>query len=181
MTPTGILQLIVYMAVLIALSKPLGDYMARVYEGKATLAGKVLGPVERLVYRACGIDAGQEMTWKTYAIAMLLFNLAGIVVVYALLRLQPVLPLNPESLPATSPDLAFNTAVSFGTNTNWQSYGGETTLSYLSQMLGLTVQNFVSAASGMACLIAVIRGITRTKTDTVGSFWVDMTRSTLYV
>ncbi len=181
MSAMGILQLGLYMVVLIGLSKPLGDYMARVYEGNAAIAGKVFGPVERLVYRAGGVKADQEMTWKTYALAMLLFNFAGIVVVYGLLRLQAVLPLNPQAMPAVTPDLAFNTAVSFGTNTNWQSYGGESTLSYLSQMAGLTVQNFVSAATGMAVLVALIRGIARKNAETVGNFWVDMVRSTLYV
>lgn len=181
MTPGGILQMALYMVVLIALSKPLGDYMARVYEGKATIAAKVLGPVERLVYRACGIQSDHETGWKTYALGMLLFNMAGILVVYGLLRVQAILPLNPESLPAASPDLAFNTAVSFGTNTNWQAYGGESTLSYFSQMMGLTVQNFVSAATGLACMAALIRGIARRESPTVGSFWVDLTRSTLYV
>ena len=181
MSTTGILQLVVYFVALIALSKPLGDYMARVYEGKATTVAKVVGPLERLIYRACGVRADQEMTWKTYALAMLAFNVAGIAAVYALLRLQGALPLNPQSMPAATPDLAFNTAVSFGTNTNWQAYGGESTLSYLSQMAGLTVQNFVSAATGMACLVALIRGIARAKADTVGSFWVDMVRSTLYI
>ena len=181
MTTTGIVQIVLFMVALTALSKPLGDYMARVYEGKATTAAKVLGPVERLIYRACGVKEDQEMTWKTYALAMLAFNVAGILVVYGILRLQAVLPLNPESQVAVSPDLAFNTAVSFGSNTNWQAYGGESTLSYFSQMAALTVQNFVSAAAGMACLVALIRGIARKKTDTLGSFWVDMTRSTLYV
>ncbi len=181
MTTTGIVQIVLFMVALTALSKPLGSYMARVYEGKATTAAKVLGPVERLIYRACGVKEDQEMTWKTYALAMLAFNVAGILVVYGILRLQAVLPLNPESQVAVSPDLAFNTAVSFGSNTNWQSYGGESTLSYFSQMAALTVQNFVSAAAGMACLVALIRGIARKKTDTLGSFWVDMTRSTLYV
>jgi K+-transporting ATPase ATPase A chain len=180
-TPSSILQIIVFLVLLLGLSKPLGDYMARVYEGKATIASRVLGPVERLIYRACGIAEDQEMTWKAYALAMLVLNLAGIVVVYAILRLQGALPYNPERMPAVTPDLAFNSAVSFGTNTNWQSYGGESTLSYFSQMAALTVQNFVSAAGGMACLVALIRGIARKKTDTVGSFWVDLTRSTLYV
>ncbi len=181
MTTNGILQIVIYIVALLALSKPLGAYMARVYEGKATTMGKVLGPVERLVYRACGVKEDQEMTWKTYALAMLAFNVLGVLVVYTILRLQAVLPLNPESQAAVSPDLAFNTAVSFGTNTNWQAYGGESTLSYFSQMAALTVQNFVSAAAGMACLVALIRGIARKKSDSIGSFWVDMTRSTLYI
>jgi len=181
MTAMGIVQIGLFMVVLVGLSKPLGDYMARVYEGNATFAGKLFGPIERLIYRACGVETGQEMPWKTYALAMLVFNFAGIMVVYGLLRLQGVLPLNPQSMPATTPDLAFNAAVSFGTNTNWQSYGGESTLGYLSQMAGLTVQNFVSAATGMAILVALIRGIVRKNSDTIGNFWVDMVRSTLYV
>lgn len=181
MSPTGFLQIAAYLVVLLALSKPLGDYMARVYEGKASFAGKVLGPLERLIYRACGIRAEDEMEWKTYALAMLVFNLAGILLVYAILRLQAALPLNPESMPAVPPDLAWNTAVSFGTNTNWQAYGGESTLSYLSQMAALGVQSFVSAATGMACLVALVRGIARRSSETVGNFWVDLTRSVLHV
>jgi potassium-transporting ATPase potassium-binding subunit len=181
MTSSGIVQLVVFVVVLLALAKPLGEYMARVYDGEARIAGKVFGPLERLIYHACGVSPDREMGWKTYAIAMLVFNLAGILVVYVLLRLQDVLPLNPEKLAATSPDLAFNTAVSFATNTNWQSYSGESTLGYLVQMAGLTVQNFVSAAAGMACLVALIRGITRKDAGSIGNFWVDLTRSTLYV
>jgi K+-transporting ATPase ATPase A chain len=181
MTSSAIVQIVLFLVLLIALSKPLGDYMARVYEGKATVAGRVLGPVERLIYRACGVSADQESTWKTYALGVLVFNLAGIVLVYAILRLQAGLPWNPEKLPAVSPDLAWNTAVSFGTNTNWQAYGGESTLSYFSQMAALTVQNFVSAATGMAVMAALIRGIARKQTDKIGSFWVDLTRSTLYI
>ncbi len=177
----GVVQLALYLVVLLALAKPLGDYMARVYQGKATRAQAIVGPLERWIYRRCGVAADDEMGWKTYALAMLLFNFAGILVVYTVLRLQSVPLLNPEKLPGLSPDLAFNTAVSFGTNTNWQSYGGESTLSYGSQMIALSVQNFVSAAAGMACLVALIRGIARKKADTVGSFWVDMTRSVLYV
>lgn len=181
MTSSGVLQIAIYLIALLALSKPLGDYMARVYEGKARIMARIVGPVERLIYRACGVSAEQEMTWKTYALAMLLFNLAGLAAVYAILRLQAALPWNPEAMAAASPDLAFNAAVSFASNTNWQSYGGESTLSYLSQMAALTVQNFVSAASGMACLVALVRGIARKRSDTVGSFWVDLARSTLYV
>ena len=147
------------MVVLIALAKPLGAYMARVYEGQSIGLDRVLGPVERLIYRLCGVNPQAEMNWKTYAVAMLLFNLFGLIVVYLLQRLQGVLPLNPQGLGAVSPDSSFNTAVSFATNTNWQGYGGETTMSYLTQMLALTVQNFVSAATGMAMLVALIRGL----------------------
>jgi K+-transporting ATPase ATPase A chain len=177
----GILQILAYLVVLLLLVKPLGLFMARVYEGDRTFLSPVLGWLERLVYRVSGVDAKQEQDWKRYAIAMLLFNLTGFVFVYALQRLQGVLPLNPQDLGAVSPDLAFNTAVSFTSNTNWQSYGGETTLSYLTQMLALGVQNFVSAASGMAVLVALIRGFARRETTSLGSFWVDMTRSTVYV
>ncbi|WP_437901408.1 potassium-transporting ATPase subunit KdpA [Sorangium sp. So ce124] len=181
MTASAALQAAIYLAVLIALSVPLGLYMARVYQGKRGLMVRVLGPVERLIYRAAGVRADQEMRWQDYAFAVLAFNLAGLVAVYALLRLQGALPLNPEGMAAVPPDLAFNTASSFASNTNWQAYGGESTLSYLTQMAGLGVQNFVSAATGMAVLVALIRGITRKTADTVGSFWVDLVRSTLYI
>ena len=181
MSGNGILQILAYLVVLLLLVKPLGLFMARVYEGDRTFLSPVLGWLERLVYRVSGVDAKQEQDWKRYAIAMLLFNLTGFVFVYALQRLQGVLPLNPQDLGAVSPDLAFNTAVSFASNTNWQSYGGETTMSYLTQMLALGVQNFVSAASGMAVLVALIRGFARRETTSLGNFWVDMTRSTVYV
>jgi K+-transporting ATPase ATPase A chain len=181
MTLNGWLQIIFYMVVLIMLAKPLGSYMARVYEGKPVIIDRVLRPVERLIYRLCGTGEDEEMSWKTYAVAMLLFNVAGLVVVYLLQRLQGGLPLNPQGLPAVSPDSSFNTAVSFATNTNWQGYAGETTMSYLTQMLGLTVQNFVSAATGMAVLVALIRGLARRTTQTIGNFWVDLTRSVLYI
>jgi K+-transporting ATPase ATPase A chain len=155
--------------------------MARVYEGKPAGLHVLLGPVERWIYRLSGIHPETSMSWKTYAVAMMLFNIIGIVVVYALQRLQAHLPLNPMSMSGVAPDLAFNTAVSFATNTNWQNYGGETTLSYLTQMVGLTVQNFVSAATGMAVLVALIRGFIQKKAETIGNFWVDMVRSTLYI
>src|SRR5262249_12208819 len=142
---------------------------------------QVLGPLERLIYRLCGIRATEEMGWKTYAIAMLLFNLVGFLAVYALQRLQGALPLNPQGFGAVTPDSSFNTATSFITNTNWQGYGGETTMSYLTQMLALTVQNFASAASGIAALVALIRGLARHTVQTIGNFWVDLTRSTLYI
>jgi K+-transporting ATPase ATPase A chain len=181
MTANGYVQLGLYLIVLIALAKPLGAYMARVYEGRPFGLDRVLGPLERLIYRLCGVRSDEEMGWKTYAMAMLLFNLAGLLVVYALQRLQGVLPLNPQQLGAVSPDSSFNTAVSFATNTNWQGYGGETTMSYLTQMLGLTVQNFLSAAAGMAVLVALIRGLARRSAETIGNFWVDLTRTTLYI
>ncbi len=181
MTANGWFQLIFYVAALTALAYPLGAYMARVYERRPCGLDRVLGPVERIIYRVCGIDPDAEMTWKAYALAMLLFNLVGLLAVYLLHRLQAVLPLNPEHMAAVVPHNAWNTAVSFATNTNWQDYGGETTLSYLTQMLGLTVQNFVSAAAGMACLVALIRGFARRQTNSIGNFWFDLVRSTLYV
>ena len=181
MTTQGFFQIALFFAVVVAVAVPLGAYMARVYEGEATLLSRVLGPLERLMYRAAGVKKDEETDWKTYAVAMLFFNVAGIALVYVIQRLQGVLPLNPQGLAAPSPDLAWNTAVSFATNTNWQSYGGESTLSYFSQMVALAVQNFVCAASGMAVLVALIRGITRKTSGTIGSFWVDLVRSTLYV
>ncbi len=181
MTTNGILQLAIYVVVLIALVKPLGGYMARVYQNQPFGLDRVLGWLERLIYRAAGVRPTEEMGWKTYAAAMLLFNLAGLLAVYLLQRFQGVLPLNPQGLGAVSPDSSFNTAVSFATNTNWQGYGGETTMSYLTQMLGLTVQNFVSAAAGMATLVALIRGFARRSAQTIGNFWVDLTRTTLYI
>ena len=157
MTAQAFLQVAIYLAVLVALVKPLGLFMAHVYEGKRTFLSPVLAPVERLIYRVAGVDAASETGWKRYAVGVLLFNLIGIVFVYLLQRLQDVLPLNPAGMAAVSPDSSFNTAVSFATNTNWQGYVGEATLSYLTQMLGLGVQNFVSAASGMAVLVALTR------------------------
>jgi K+-transporting ATPase ATPase A chain len=175
------LQIVIYLIVLLLLVRPLGAFMARVYTGGRTFLDPLLGPVERLFYRAAGVRPEEDMDWKAYALAMLAFNLLGFLTVYVLQRLQGVLPLNPQHLGAVSPDLAFNTAVSFVTNTNWQAYSGETTLSYLTQMLGLTVQNFVSAATGMAVLAAVARGFAGRSAKTIGNFWVDLTRGTLYV
>jgi len=174
-------QLIFYMVVLLLLAKPLGSFMAKVYQGEHTFLDRVLDPVERLVYRLSGVKPDEEMNWKTYAIAVMVFNVLGLIVVYLLQRLQSVLPLNPQGLGAVTPDSSWNTATSFATNTNWQGYGGEVTMSYLSQMLGLTVQNFVSAATGMAVLIALIRGIARHTAKGIGNFWVDLTRTTLYI
>ena len=181
MTGNGMLQLAFYLIVLLVLAKPLGAYMARVYDGRPIGLDRALGWLERLVYRGSGVTAELEMGWKTYALTMLLFNLAGVLAVYALQRVQGVLPLNPAALGAVSPDSSFNTAVSFATNTNWQGYGAETTMSYLTQMLALTVQNFVSAASGMAVAVALIRGFARRSAETIGNFWVDLTRTTLYI
>ncbi|HEX8739543.1 MAG TPA: potassium-transporting ATPase subunit KdpA [Casimicrobiaceae bacterium] len=180
MTANGYLQLAFYVVVLIALAKPLGTYMANVYEGKG-IAIRIGGRVERALYRVGGVDPGQGLRWTEYAIAMLLFNVLGGLLVYGLQRLQAFLPLNPQGFGAVSPDSSFNTAVSFITNTNWQGYGGESTMSYLTQMAALTVQNFLSAATGMAVVVALIRGFARQKADTVGNFWVDITRSTLYI
>ncbi|MCY3017605.1 MAG: potassium-transporting ATPase subunit KdpA [Planctomycetota bacterium] len=174
-------QMALYLFLLLGLAIPLGMFLAQVYEGNAGWLEIVLGPVERLIYRLCRIRPRQEMTWQCYAIALLLFNLAGCLVVYLLQRLQGLLPLNAQGLPAVGADCAFNTAVSFATNTNWQSYSGESTMSYLTQMLALTVQNFLSAASGMAVLVAMVRGFVRREMPLLGNFWVDVTRSVLYV
>jgi K+-transporting ATPase ATPase A chain len=181
MTAQAVLQVAVYIAVLVALAKPLGVFMANVYEGQRTFLSPVLRPIERLVYRVARIDEQSEVDWKRYAVGMLLFNFVGFLFVYLLQRFQGVLPLNPADMSAVTPDSSFNTAVSFATNTNWQGYGGESTMSYLTQMLGLGVQNFVSAASGMAVLVALIRGFARKQAKTVGNFWVDLTRSTVYI
>ena len=175
------IQIVFYLVVLIALAKPLGAYMAKVYQSEHTFLDRVLGPVERFIYRLSGVKPDEDMNWKTYAVAVMLFNILGLLAVYAIQRLQAFLPLNPQGLGAVSPDSSWNTATSFATNTNWQGYGGETTMSYLSQMLALTVQNFVSAATGMAVLIALIRGIVRHTAKGIGNFWVDLTRSTLYI
>ena len=181
MTANGIAQIVIFLGVLLVLVRPLGAYMARVYEGRRVALERVLGWLERLAYRLGGIRPGEEMGWKTYALAMLTFNFLGLLAAYAVQRLQGGLPLNPQGMGAVSPDSAFNTAVSFATNTNWQGYGGESTMSYLTQMLALTVQNFVSAASGMATLVALIRGFARRSAGTIGNFWVDLTRTTLYI
>jgi K+-transporting ATPase ATPase A chain len=181
MTLRASIQIALFFAVLIATAVPLGRHMARVFENETTWLDRVCGPVERLLYRLAGVKREQESSWQQYAVGMLLFNVAGIVVVYAIQRCQGFLPLNPQGFAAPSPDLSWNTAVSFATNTNWQSYGGETTMSYFTQMVALAVQNFVCAASGMAVLIALIRGFTRRTAQTIGCFWVDLVRSTLYV
>jgi len=181
MTINGILQIAIYLIVLILLAKPLGTYMARVYQEQHTFMDRIFKPVERFIYRLAGVDPSKEMDWKVYAIAMLIFNLFGLLAVYALQRLQHILPLNPQGMAAVTSDSSFNTAVSFASNTNWQGYGGETTMSYLTQMLGLTVQNFVSAATGMAILVAFIRSLVRRSAQTLGNFWVDLTRTTLYI
>jgi K+-transporting ATPase ATPase A chain len=181
MTALGTVQLLLYVGVVLALAKPLGIYMARVYEGKPTLLGRLLQPVEDFLYRIAGVRAGEEMDWKQYACAVLVFNFVGFLVLYALLRLQGALPANPARFHAVGPALSFNTAISFVTNTNWQSYAGERTMSDLTQMFGLAVQNFLSAASGMAVLVALIRGFARRTASTIGNFWVDTVRGTLYI
>lgn len=181
MTVFGWLQIFFFFLVLFLLVKPLGGYIARVYQGERTFLSHLLSPLEGLIYAILGVSADDEMDWKAYSVSMLLFNFLGIAWLYLFLRLQGILPLNSQNLPAVPPALAFNTAVSFATNTNWQSYSGEATMSSLVQMLGLTVQNFISAATGMAILIALIRGIVRHTARTIGSFWVDLTRGVLYI
>ncbi len=181
MTTIGWLQIsLLFLAVLIAI-KPLGLYMARVFSGERTFLSPILGRVERDLYRVSGVTPEKEQSWLGYTLAMLAFSLAGFLALYAMLRLQAYLPLNPQGFAGMPSDLAFNTAVSFVTNTNWQNYGGETTLSHFSQMAGLTVQNFLSAATGMAIAVAVTRALARSKVSTLGNFWVDVTRATLYV
>jgi potassium-transporting ATPase potassium-binding subunit len=181
MTLNGWLQILFYLVLLILVVKPLGGFMAKVYQGERTFLSPIVGPLERLLYRLAGIDLSEEMDWKVYTIAMLLFSAIGFIFVYLLQRLQGFLPLNPLGMGAVSPDSSLNTAVSFVSNTNWQGYGGETTMSYLTQMLGLTVQNFVSAATGMAILVAFTRAFVRHNTKSLGNFWVDLTRGTLYI
>ena len=181
MTGNAYLQIALYLGALLLLAEPLGRYMANVYEGRVAFLNRFAAPVENRLYRLCGVNPAEEMRWTQYALAMLIFNLFGVLAVYVLQRVQAHLPLNPQGFPAVSPDSSFNTAVSFATNTNWQGYSGETTMSYLTQMAGLTVQNFVSAASGMAVLVAMIRGFARQSATTLGNFWVDLTRSTLYI
>ncbi len=174
-------QVIIFLSILILSAKPLGIYIARVFENKPVFLNKWFLPIERLIYRLGGVNPEEEMTWKTYAFAMMAFNIIGLLTVYLLQRFQQFLPLNPMNMPAVSPDSAFNTAVSFATNTNWQGYGGETTMSYLTQMLGLAVQNFVSAATGIAILMALIRGFIRRQSNVIGNFWADLVRATLYI
>ena len=181
MTFNGILQIAIFCVVIIALVRPLGGYMTRVFNGERTLLSPLLRPVERLLYAASGVKPEIEQNWLVYGVALLTFSLAGAVSLYTIFRLQDVLPLNPQALPALAPELALNTAISFVTNTNWQFYSGESTMSYFSQMAGLTVHNFVSAATGIALALALIRGFSRRSSKTVGNFWVDMTRCTLYV
>ena len=181
MTMIGWLQIALFFLAVLLTIKPLGLYMARVFAGERTVLSPVLGRLEADLYRISGISPGKEQGWLAYTLSMLAFSIAGFVALYAILRLQVYLPLNPQGFAGMAPDLAFNTAVSFVTNTNWQNYGGETTLSHFSQMAGLTVQNFLSAATGMALAVALTRALARSKAATLGNFWVDMTRATLYV
>ena len=181
MSVPGLVQIALFLVLILVLAKPLGIYMARVFGGERTPLSPILAPVERVLYRLAGVDAATEQRWTAYAAGMLLFNLAGILLTYLILRLQGVLPLNPQGLSELTPDLAFNTAVSFATNTNWQSYSGESTMSNFSQMIGLAVHNFTSAATGLAIAIALVRGLARRSADAIGNFWVDMTRAVLYI
>src|SRR3984893_4956047 len=181
MTINGWIQIALYCAIIIALTKPFGGYMTRVVAGERTVLSPVLRPLERTIYWLCGVDEKTEQHWTIYAAAMLIFSFVGFLALYALQRLQNVLPLNPQGMDAISPDSSLNTSISFVTNTNWQSYVPETTMSYLTQMAGLTVHNFVSAAAGIALAIAVIRGFARRTAKTIGNFWVDLTRCTLYI
>src|SRR3984893_14067927 len=181
MLGNAIIQVGIFSALVTAISVPLGLYMARVFAGERTMLDPVLRPIERTVYRLCGIHPEAEETWVEYAVSMLLFSMAGMLMLYALERLQYFLPLNPQQFGAVAPDLAFNTAASFTTNTNWQAYAGESTMSYFTQMAGLAFHNFVSAAAGIAVAIAVIRGFVRRSAKTLGNFWFDLTRATLWV
>ena len=181
MTVIGWIQILLYCAIIVALVKPLGWYMTRVFNGERTFLSPMLRPVEAGLYWIGGVDERREQHWLTYTVAMLLFHVGGFLIIYAVMRLQAVLPFNPAEQSAVAPDLSFNTAISFITNTNWQNYGGESTLSYLVQMLGLTHQNFLSAATGIALAVALIRGFSRSSMRTIGNFWVDVTRCTLHV
>ena len=181
MTLNGWLQILLYCGIIIVLVKPLGGYMTHVFNGERTLLSPILVPIERGLYALAGTSEREDQHWTSYTFALLMFNLLGVIVLYALMRLQAVLPFNPAGMAAVGPELSFNTATSFVSNTNWQNYGGESTMSYLSQMAGLTVQNFVSAATGMAIAIGLIRAFSRASGKAIGNFWVDMVRSTLYI
>src|SRR6202790_2606249 len=181
MTFIGWIEIVLYCAIIIALVKPLGGYMTRVFNGERTFLSPVLRPVEVALYWAGGVNEKREQQWLTYTVAMLLFHVGGFLILYVLMRLQAILPFNPAEQSAVAEDLSFNTAMSFITNTNWQNYGGESTLSYLVQMLGLTHQNFLSAATGIVLAVALIRGFARASMRTIGNFWVDITRCTFYI
>jgi K+-transporting ATPase ATPase A chain len=181
MTPNGWIQILLFLAAIAAVTAPLGRFMARVFARDRTWLDPALRPAERQVYRLTGVDETDEMRWPEYAMTLLVFSLVSMLLLYAIQRLQGWLPLNPQRLPGVAPDLAFNTAASFATNTNWQAYAGETTMSYLTQMTGLAYHNFISAAAGIALAIAFIRGIANRERDSLGNFWVDLTRATLWV
>ncbi|MGC1994612.1 MAG: potassium-transporting ATPase subunit KdpA [Pseudolabrys sp.] len=181
MTFIGWMQIVLYCAIIVAITPVLGGYMTRVFNGQRTFLTPILRPVELALYGAAGVDEKSEQGWLAYTVGMLLFHIGGFLILYGLMRFQALLPFNPAEQSAVAPDLSFNTAVSFMTNTNWQNYGGESTLSYLVQMLGLTHQNFLSAATGIVLAVALIRGFARHSVRTIGSFWVDITRCTLYV
>jgi K+-transporting ATPase ATPase A chain len=181
MTLIGWIQILVYCAIIVALTPVLGGYMTRVFNGERTFLTPILRPIELALYRAAGIDEKREQGWLAYTVGMLLFHVGGFAILYGLMRFQASLPFNPADQSAVAPDLTFNTAISFITNTNWQNYGGEGTMSYLTQMLGLTHQNYLSAATGIALAVALIRGFSRHSVQTIGNFWVDITRCTLYV
>ncbi|HEX6879415.1 MAG TPA: potassium-transporting ATPase subunit KdpA, partial [Terriglobales bacterium] len=183
MTQVGIFQIVLYFVLILLITKPMGAFMAAVFDGRRTWLHPVLRPIERLIYRACGVREEVEQRWSQYAGALLAFSFLSFFVLYLIQRLQGLLPFNPQGFGASnvSSDLAFNTAVSFMTNTNWQAYSGESTFSYFVQMAGLTVQNFLSAAAGIAVAIALIRGFARQQTETIGNFWADLTRATVYI
>src|SRR6201982_1286091 len=181
MTIIGWIQILLYCAIIVAITPILGAYMTRVFTGERTFLTPVLRPVERAIYKVAGVDELQEQHAVTYTVGMLLFHLGGLFIIYVLMRLQAFLPFNPADQSAVSEDLSFNTAVSFITNTNWQNYGGESTLSYLVQLVGLTHQNYLSAATGIVLAVALIRGFSRASVRTVGNFWIDITRCTLYI
>lgn len=181
MSSTGIPQIVFYLVLMILLAVPLGSYMARVYQGERTLLDPIARPLERLIYRLSGIEAAKEMNWGQYSVALLAFNFLGMALLFLIQLMQRILPFNPQGFGAVKPDLAFNTAASFMANTNWQAYGGESTMSYFTQMAGLTVQNFVSAATGIAVVIALTRGLARHNAGTIGNFWVDLTRTVLWI
>src|SRR5215813_9813629 len=181
MTLNGWLQIAFFLLAIFLVARPLGSFMAKVFARQRTWLDPVLRPIERLVYRATGVDEAHEMRWTEYSVALLLFSVVSMLVLYAMQRLQQLLPFNPQGFGAVAPDLAFNTAASFTTNTNWQAYSGESTMSYFTQMAGLAYHNFVSAAVGIAVAIAFIRGIAQKEKDTLGNFWVDMVRASLWV
>ncbi len=181
MTSIGLAQIAIVLIAVVVAAVPLGDYIARVLAGERSLLVPALSPIERVFYRLAGVDPAREQGWLSYTMAMLAFSVVGFVSLYALQRLQAYLPLNPQGFGGVPAGLAFNTSISFVTNTNWQNYSGESTMSHLTQMLGLTVHNFVSAATGLAMAFALVRGLSRAESPTIGNFWVDLTRSTLYV